>query len=232
MIRDILQRINCVQGVKGSFICNMRGEVLSHALPSSIGAEALKNVVTFSLHSVQGLQSAENQERFDFRYEEGRIVIRICSEVMVCLLCTKDVNMPLLNISLNLVAGKLDQLEFPLPIQVEATPPQLPSEEQIGVELPLRLAIANLDNKDVSNSFDSLGMIAISQATVKYISESYKADFKKLALRNQYANTSGVFPVMVIKNMAVSLDSAIIVGPLAEKKLQVIVGDLVEVRIV
>jgi hypothetical protein len=96
----------------------------------------------------------------------------------------------------------------------------------------LRLKISHLANRDASSSFDSLGMIAVSQPTSSYITDFYKAPFKKLLLTNPAAGTSGTFPVMVMKDMDPQFDGTIIVGPGIEKKLKVTEGDKIEVQLV
>ena len=95
----------------------------------------------------------------------------------------------------------------------------------------LRLRISHLANKQASASFDSLGMIAISQPTLQYINDFYKASFKKLTLINAVAGTNGSFPVMVMKDMDQQYDGTIVVGPGIEKKLRVSEGDKVEVKL-
>ncbi len=93
------------------------------------------------------------------------------------------------------------------------------------------MSISHLANKQASASFDSLGMVAVSQPTSQYISNFYNTPFKKLTLRNAAAGTSGTFPVMVMKDMELQYDGTVVVGPGIEKKLKVSAGDKVEVQI-
>jgi hypothetical protein len=95
----------------------------------------------------------------------------------------------------------------------------------------LSLRISHLSNHEASSSFDSLGMIAISQPTSGIISDFYQAPFKKLILSSPKTGTSGTFPVMVMKDLDQQFDGTIIVGPGIEKKLQVSEGDKVEIRL-
>ena len=91
--------------------------------------------------------------------------------------------------------------------------------------------ISHLANKQASASFDSLGMVAVSQPTFQFISDFYKTPFRKLTLTNIAVGTSGTFPVMVMKDMDQQYDGTVVVGPGIEKKLKVSEGDKVEVRI-
>lgn len=215
----------------GSFVFNVQGEVLSHALPAHIGAATMKQIATLSLNCGRGLQSAETLKSLEFRYREGRIFIKPSSGVMLCILCTKNIHMHLLNIALNVVVKTLDQPVSPLQTPAEAPPPSSSRTEQVNGETPLRLTVANMATRGASSSFDSLGMIAVSKSTAKYISEVYKTEFRKLALVNVNADTRGVFSVMVINDLGASFDNTIIVGPSVEKKLRTGMGDLLEVDI-
>jgi hypothetical protein len=146
---------------------------------------------------------------------------------MLCLLCAKNINLQVLTITLNLAVKKLEAL---LPTVEKPAEPALAVEEASDSSV-LRLRISHLANQDASKSFDSLGMIAVSQPTSAYISDFYKTPFKKLTLTNTAIGTSGTFPAMVMKDIDQQFDGTIIVGPGIEKKLQVAEGDKIEIRI-
>lgn len=223
-MQDILRHINSIEGVIGSAVFNEKGSVLSHAFPPLIDAASLKRAAELTLECVHGLQIAQTLEVLDLRYGEGRIIIKTFPGAMLCLMCAKNINLQVLFITLNLAVKKLETL--------------VPKEE-VATELPdenansdvLKLKISHLANRDASSSFDSLGMIAVSQPTSSYISDFYKSAFKKLVLTNTTAGTNGTFPVMVMKDIDQQFDGTIIVGPGIEKKLKVSEGDKVEVRL-
>ena len=222
-MQDILRHINSVEGVMGSAVFNENGAVLSHAFPALIDATALKKAAELTLECVHGLQIAQTLEVLDLRYAEGRIIIKTFPGAMLCLLCAKSINLQVLMITLNLAVKKLEAL---LPKEDAAEPVEEDNDSSM-----LRLKISHLTNREASSSFDSLGMIAVSQPTSSYISDFYKAPFKKLILTNATAGTSGTFPVMVMKEIDQQFDGTIIVGPGIEKKLKVSEGDKVEVRL-
>jgi len=224
-MQDILRHINSVEGVIGSAVFNEKGTVLSHAFPPLIDATALKRVAELTLECIHGLQIAQTLEIIDLRYAEGRIIIKAFPGAMLCLLCAKNINLQVLTITLNLAVKKLETL-----LPQEEEPGSLSEEKDAsGV---LNLKISHLANREASSSFDSLGMIAISQPTSAYISDFYKSPFKKLMLTNTTADTTGTFPVMVMKDIDQMFDGTIIVGPGIEKKLKVSEGDKVEIRLV
>jgi len=226
-MQDILRYINSVEGVIGSAVFNDHGAVVDHVFPPLIDANSLKTAAGLVLECAHGLQIAQSLDILDLRYAEGRIIIKTFPGALLCLLCAKNVNLQVLTITLNLAVKKLDAL-----LPAGAAPAKTTaSAEEAGDSSILRLRISHLANRDASKSFDSLGMIAVSQPTSSYIGEFYKTAFKKLTLTNTAAGTSGTFAVMVMKDLDPQFDGTIIVGPGIEKKLQVSEGDKIEIKI-
>ena len=226
-MQDILRYINSVEGVIGSAVFDDKGGVIDHAFPPLIDAKALKDAAGLSLECAHGLQISQTLDILDLRYAEGRIIIKAFPKALLYLLCAKNINLQVLTITLNLAVKKLEAL---LPNAAVSGPAAAPAEESADSSI-LRLRISHLANRDASKSFDSLGMIAVSQPTSTYINEFYKTAFKKLILTNTAAGTSGTFPVMVMKDIDQQFDGTIIVGPGIEKKLKVSEGDKIEIRI-
>lgn len=230
-MQDILQHINSVEGVIGSAVFSQRGEVLVHAFPALIDTVSLKKAAGLSLECAHGLQISESLDLLDMRYSDGRVVIKRFPGAMLFLLCARNVNLQVLAITLTLAAKKL---EAKIPGEAGAFHQTATSSEPtkpVQGDGVLRLNISHLANKQASASFDSLGMIAISLSTSQIITDFYKSAYKKLTLINAAAGTSGTFPVMVMKDMDQQYDGTIVVGPGIEKKLKVIEGDSVEVKI-
>ena len=225
-MQDILRYINSVEGVIGGAVFDEHGTVVDQAFPPIIDSNALKSAAGLVLECVHGLQIAQSLDILDLRYTEGRIIIKAFPGAMLCLLCAKNVNLQVLTITLNLAVKKLEALLPNAAAGTAAAPVDEPGDSSV-----LRLRISHLANRDASSSFDSLGMIAVSQPTSSYISEFYKTPFKKLTLTNPGAGTSGTFAVMVMKDLDPQFDGTIIVGPGIEKKLKVNEGDKVEIKI-
>ena len=227
-MQDILRYINSVEGVIGSAVFSQDGAVVDHAFPPIIDAASLKKVAGLVLECTHGLQIAQTLDILDLRYAEGRIIIKAFPGALLCLLCAKNMNLQVLTITLNLAVKKLEAL---LPATAPAPAAAASAADDEGDGSLLKLRISHLANRDASKSFDSLGMIAVSQPTSAYIGEFYKTAFKKLTLTNPAAGTSGTFAVMVMKDMDPQFDGTIIVGPGIEKKLQVVEGDKIEIKI-
>jgi predicted regulator of Ras-like GTPase activity (Roadblock/LC7/MglB family) len=225
-MQDILHHINSVEGVVGSAVFSEKGAVIGHAFPPIIDAATLTSAAGLTLECAYGLQISQTMDTLDLRFAEGRIIVKAFPGAMLYLLCTKNINLQMLTITLNLAVKKLEAL-----LSTSAEPAPTASPGQGPDDGVLRLSISHLDNREASSSFDSLGMIAVSQTTLSQISEFYKTPFKKLTLTNRAAGTSGSFPVMVVKDLDPQFDGTIIVGPGIEKKLKANEGDKVEVKI-
>jgi len=227
-MKDILQHINSVDGVIGSALFSHKGDVLVHAFPALIDAGSLKKAASLTLECSYGLQTSQSLDLLDLRYSDGRILVKAFPGAMLFLLCTNSINLQVLSITLNLAVKKL---EAKLLSEAPATSGPSVVEDPGSGDGLLRMNISHLANKQASASFDSLGMVAVSQPTSQYISDFYKTPFKKLTLTNTAAGTSGTFPVMVMKDMDQQYDGTVVVGPGIEKKLKVSAGDKVEVNI-
>ncbi len=230
-MKDILHHINSVDGVVGSAVFSQNGNVLVNAFPALIDAASLKKAAALTLECTHGLQISETLDLLDLRYQDGRILVKAFPGAMLFLLCTNSINLQVLAITLNLAIKKLEanlQHTSPEASTTGLQPESLSLQQDDG---QLRMSVSHLANKQASASFDSLGMIAVSQSTSQYLSGFFKTAFKKLTLTNAATGTSGTFPVMVMKDMDVQYDGTIVIGPGIEKKLRVVEGDKVEVRI-
>jgi predicted regulator of Ras-like GTPase activity (Roadblock/LC7/MglB family) len=231
-MKDILQHINSVDGVIGSALFSNRGEVLAHAVPALVDTASLSKAASLILECTYALQISETMELLDLRYSDGRVLVKSFPGALLFLLCANNINLQVLSISLNLAVKKLEaklQTEVPPAAVITTTAPV--SADPVPDDGLLRMNISHLANKQASASFDSLGMIALSQPTSQYIADFYKSPFKKLTLTNASAGTSGTFPVMVMKDMDLQYDGTIVVGPGIEKKLKVVEGAKVEVKL-
>jgi len=227
-MKDILQHINSVDGVIGTALFSHKGDVLVHAFPALIDAASLKQAASLTLECSHGLQISQTLDLLDLRYSDGRILVKAFPGAMLFLLCANSINLQILSITLNLAVKRL---EAKLLSEAPAATPQSAVTDSGPADGLLRMSISHLANKQASASFDSLGMVAVSQPTSQYISDFYKTPYKKLTLTNAAAGTSGTFPVMIMKDMDQQYDGTVVVGPGIEKKLKVSEGDKVEVRI-
>jgi predicted regulator of Ras-like GTPase activity (Roadblock/LC7/MglB family) len=227
-MKEILQHINSVDGVIGSALFSHKGDVLVHAFPALIDAASLKKAALLTLECSYGLQMAQTLDLLDLRYSDGRILVKAFPQALLFLLCANSINIQVLSITLNLAVKKL---AAKLPDEAPEASQQSALADSGPDDSLLRMSISHLDNKQASASFDSLGMVAVSQPTSQFISDFYKTPFKKLTLTNTAAGTSGTFPVIVMKDIGLQYDGTVVIGPGIEKKLKASAGDKVEVKI-
>jgi predicted regulator of Ras-like GTPase activity (Roadblock/LC7/MglB family)/antitoxin component of RelBE/YafQ-DinJ toxin-antitoxin module len=230
-MQDILQHIHSVDGVIGAAVFSQKGDLIAHAFPALIDGASLKKAAALMLECSYGLQISQTLELLDLRYSGGRIVVKTFSGSMLFLLCANTINLQVLTITLNLAVKKLEAHLFNPANPEEPAPSSGSTAEILPTDGILRMRVSHLVKKQASASFDSLGMIAVSQPTYQYISDYYKLPFKKLTLTNRAAAISNSFAVMVMKDMDQQYDGSIIIGPGIEKKIRVNEGDKVEVRV-
>ncbi len=108
----ILQDINTVVGVTGSFVCDKGGTLVARALPSVFDEAMLLSAAQTLLQTIEGLQTTRRRKvnEFDLVYREGRIVVKNLPEGCLCILCVRNINVPLLNLTANVAARKLAQM--------------------------------------------------------------------------------------------------------------------------
>ncbi|HAL60977.1 MAG TPA: hypothetical protein DCP08_01040 [Chloroflexi bacterium] len=107
----ILQDVNGVVGVTGSFACDGEGEVLARALPSVFDGATLSTVARIAAQTVAGLETARRRKvtDMDLVYGDGRLVVKNLGNGYLCILCVRNINVPLLNLTANLAARKLSE---------------------------------------------------------------------------------------------------------------------------
>lgn len=227
-MQEILRYIQSVEGVIGCAVFSEQGKLIDSAFPALIDSQTLATAALQSMELCSGLQIADTFELIDLRYAEGRLLFRRLSGVTIFLLCAKTINLHVIATNLNLAVAKIESALEILTKKAASTAQFIdePSDNSV-----LTLRVSHLANREASASFDSLGMIAVSQPTSSYISDFYKLPFKKITLTVSSTGKSGTFPAMIMKDMEPVFDGTIVVGPGIEKKLSITEGDKVEVRI-
>lgn len=223
-MQTILQQIKSIDGVIGCSLYNEQGAVLAHVCPLILDEKQLAIAASSILDCMHALQVAQKLVALDLRFGEGRLIVRPLNGAFISVLCSKNVNLSMVNITLNLALRKLETM---LPKPGEA--PAAPAPQAVPVEegsMPLR--IAHLQKGDVSSSFDQLGMVAVSQSTARQISGFFGKTSKKIKISTD-TGTGGVFPVMIINDVEMQYDSALVIGPGIEKKLKVEEGTTVHI---
>jgi len=139
----ILQDVNGVVGVTGSFVCDGEGKVLARALPRVFDGATLSTVAQTVAQTIGGLEVTRRRKvtDLDLVYEQGRLIVKNCRNGYLCVLCVRNINVPLLNLTANLAARKLSERIKRSPrgqgVETVATPVEaLPVEERPVEEVP------------------------------------------------------------------------------------------------
>lgn len=223
-MQTILQQITAIDGVIGSSIYNNQGKILAAACPLILDNKQLETAAGTILDCLHALQISQTLAGMELRFSEGRLIVKPLSEAYISVLCSKNVNTSMVNITLNLALRKLEQL-LPKP----GDTPVAAAATASGTE-GMALRIAHLQKGDVSSSFDQLGMVAVSQATAKHISNFFGKSSKKFKVTTDTGG-GGTFPVMIINDVEMQYDGALVVGPGIERKLKVEEGAKITIEL-
>lgn len=221
----ILQKLNAVPGVIGSLVCSRGGVAVAWAFPPLFDISLLEGVSAAVADPASGVMGAAGPaDLIDFRYGDGRVIVKPLQDAFVLLLCTRKTNLEVLTISLNVAKAQLEPLL--------AVPREIPPTAAAAVPNLMELAVCHLADAAKGSSFEQFGMAALTPATSRQISAFYGGgSFKRLKLTNRANGFSGVFPVMIVNDNDSSSDGKIILCRSIEKRLGAAEGDglLVEI---
>jgi predicted regulator of Ras-like GTPase activity (Roadblock/LC7/MglB family) len=111
-MEDILQDVNAVVGVTGSFVCDGDGELLAKALPEVFDDAVLAPVGRTMAQTVAGLHTARRRKvgDIDLLYDESRLIVKgLTGGGVLGILCVRRINVPLLNLTADVAVNKLRQ---------------------------------------------------------------------------------------------------------------------------
>ena len=108
-MENILKDVNAVVGVTGSFVCDDEGQVLARLLPDIFDKALLSPVGRTMAQTIAGLELARRRKvsGLDLVYREGRLVVKNLRLGYLHVLCVRNINVPLLNLTANVAAKKL-----------------------------------------------------------------------------------------------------------------------------
>lgn len=225
-MQTILQQITAIDGVIGCTLYSDQGKILASACPLILDEKQLAVAAGTVLDCLHALQISQSLVGMELRFSEGRLIVRPMAGAFLSVLCSLHVNTSMVTITLNLALRKLEQM-LPKPGEAQTTPVAA-SPAVVEDGLPLR--VAHLQKGDVSSSFDQLGMVAVTQATAKQMSDFFGKVSKKIKITTA-AGGGGVFPVMIINDIEMQYDHALVIGPGIERKLKIEEGATVTITL-
>ena len=110
-MEEVLKQINTVSGTIGSMVCDDQGQLLAHVFPPLFDKSMLSSAVAALSENLSGLDDMTGGVKLtDFRYQNGRIIVKPIDGGCLVLLCETTINLQLLTISLNVAIKKLEKL--------------------------------------------------------------------------------------------------------------------------
>lgn len=242
-MQKVLEQLNSVPEVIGSLVCTAGGDPLVYLFPAIFDQSCVRN----ACQAIGGSRLWQGQllsstGLLDLRYSEGRIICRTLNDSILFVLCTKNVNLQLLNISLNVAKKRLEELmpeprpSSPSPVQIhEAVPPPAPAASAVPAPMtskqqPNMLTVDELDSSsEAGRGFQELGMAALTANTAQSLANLFHVGgVKKLRLTKVATGATGLFGIMIVNEDSGRYDGKIIISRQVEKKLQAGKGDVLQ----
>ncbi|MBL0226229.1 MAG: roadblock/LC7 domain-containing protein [Geobacteraceae bacterium] len=109
-MEEFLKQIKTVPGTLGCMVYDDQGQLVSHMFPSIFDQKMLSSAVTTVSENLPGLRDYTGGVRMiDFRFQNGRIVVKPVDGGCLVILCEGTVNLQSLIISLNLVVKQVEK---------------------------------------------------------------------------------------------------------------------------
>ena len=124
-MQGILEDLNTVPGVNGSFVCDDAGRLLERNLPGLFDDEILHRVGGITTKVLSGLETAGEVGDLDFTFSEGRLIVKSFGTGSLCILCEPGVSASFLTLSAGVAVKKLKQ-----EIVAAGADPPLPSPRE------------------------------------------------------------------------------------------------------
>lgn len=110
-MKNLLEDISGVVGVTGCFVCDADGQIISSSLAGVFSPDDLSLVSRTITQTTAGLTTVRRRKvhEIDLLFSGGRLVVKPLSDGCLCILCSRQINVPLLNLTANVAARKLSE---------------------------------------------------------------------------------------------------------------------------
>jgi predicted regulator of Ras-like GTPase activity (Roadblock/LC7/MglB family) len=104
----ILREINIVVGVAGSFFCLSDGSLVATTMPASFTATQLEKSALVASQTFYALETyGQRVTEADLIYDSHRLLLKNLLCGILAILCARNINLPLLNLTINEAAKKI-----------------------------------------------------------------------------------------------------------------------------
>jgi len=110
-MESLLNDVNAVIGVTGSFVGDRKGRILARVLPSVYDDGSLEIVARTMMQTFTGLETARRRKvgDIDMVFREGRLIMKPFSEGCLGIVCVPRFNIALLNLTANVTLRKIHE---------------------------------------------------------------------------------------------------------------------------
>ncbi len=123
-----LAEINSLLGVLGSLVCDSDGKIIVQAMPDAYGDDKLSVTARVVSKTVQALDSSgQRVSEMDLQFEGGRLLLKNLRGGTLVILCARNINLPLLNMTAGVEAKKIAAQLKPKPATREPSPAAEPT---------------------------------------------------------------------------------------------------------
>ena len=131
-MEQLLADINAVAGVKGSFVCDGNGAIVAQDLPLPLDEERLLPTARTILQTIEGLETTRRRKvsDLDIVFHDARMIVKNLRTGCLYVLCARNINVPLLNLTANMTARKLAARLKETGAEAAAAPTVAPAKEQ------------------------------------------------------------------------------------------------------
>lgn len=235
-MQAVLKNLHSVPGVIGGLLSDDNGSIMAHSFPDTFDQATLQDAASSLFDNIDGLREATGEARLlDLRFTMGRVVIKKISNLLLVLLCEKDLNLQLLTLSANVAGKKLEKIA--LNPQQPATSGTLPPPDTVipassvpaGIQTDSKGIILTTETlkKTASTFWDSMIEDAsVNRETAAAICNHFNIPpFDRLVLHNRQTDSSANVRVKIIqRDKDGSYDGKIVITLALAEKLKVING--------
>lgn len=133
----ILKEINAVLGVVGSFVCRADGTLAARAMPDSFDDTRLLTAARIARQTFDALDtSGQRVNETDLTFARGRLLMKNLRGGMLLIVCARNTNLPLLNLTANVAAKKI-AAELKTPTETIAPAPRVATPASAPVASPV-----------------------------------------------------------------------------------------------
>ena len=122
-MQAILGDIGALMGVTGSFVCGRDGALVAKAMPAGTEESGLATVGRSLMQVFAGLEADRHKRptEIDLVYQGGLMLVKNLGAGCLCVLCARQANVAMVNMTANMAARKLKDTLASVPAAVAAS---------------------------------------------------------------------------------------------------------------